>query len=532
VGRRVLIVFAYTALFWVALPVGLVAAGFAIDGAVGWSMAKLWVGALPAAVGLWLFVAGIAAIALRGRGWPIGALPPPKLVVTGPYRHSRHPIYLGFWLMLLGAGLMLGSPGLSLVVVPLFMPVWIGYALVEERGLVRRFGDEYRRLCKRVGVLPRVTIKPLFTLMTWLQIVRVRARGRRHLPRKGPVILVVNHACYVDPAFVQALTLRRVWMVTTAEAFRSPGFIGWVVRHAFTIPTRRYMVDAVAARDVIQALAAGELVCMFVERERSVLGRYLGADPAISTGIARFGVPVIPIGLSGTYAAGPRWTGAMRFSTVRARIGPPIQFRPHGDAAARIDAAITALLDEDPQRVWLEHEDLGRLHVAVWRCPACLDESGWKPTELACSSCGARWQPDGEGGVRGRDGSSQTFADWAAPVWDAEEAPVLEVGVRAWRERRRAGTIEPLEDIGETTLRIDERGLSFLELRIPWAELRSTSTERADTLQIASSELMWQLRSDRYSPFRLQRMIDRRRARERADPRRVCAAEASARRQR
>ena len=44
--------------------------------------------------------------------------------------------------------------GLAFVVAPAFVPLWIVYALVEERGLRRRFGDDYDAYRREVGLLP------------------------------------------------------------------------------------------------------------------------------------------------------------------------------------------------------------------------------------------------------------------------------------------------------------------------------------------------------------------------------------------
>jgi protein-S-isoprenylcysteine O-methyltransferase Ste14 len=68
-----------------------------------------------------------------------------KLVVVGPYRHVRNPMISGIFFILLGEVLMFGS-------VPLlvwFLVFVLGNAtyipLSEERGLARRFGEEYIR---------------------------------------------------------------------------------------------------------------------------------------------------------------------------------------------------------------------------------------------------------------------------------------------------------------------------------------------------------------------------------------------------
>ncbi|MBW2258716.1 MAG: hypothetical protein JRI25_29600, partial [Deltaproteobacteria bacterium] len=195
------VVIAYILVFWVLLPAVLWTAAQAIDATLDWQARPWWGGAVVAGAGLFLLGWGIAALWRRGEGLPISALPPPKLVARGPYRLARHPIYLGFNVFLFGWGLLAGSPALTAVVAPLFLPVWVGYALVEERGLVRRFGQAYLRYRRRVGLFPRLTLMPLLHPMCWLGVIRVRATGQEHLAGVGGAVLVINHSCYIDPVF-------------------------------------------------------------------------------------------------------------------------------------------------------------------------------------------------------------------------------------------------------------------------------------------------------------------------------------------
>lgn len=114
--------------------------------------AAIAVGVLGAALALWCVV----SFALVGRGTPAPFDPPRKLVVQGPYRYVRNPMYLGAALALCGAALfyrampLLGYAGLFLVATHVFV-VWY-----EEPTLARLFGAEYEAYRARVGRwLPR-----------------------------------------------------------------------------------------------------------------------------------------------------------------------------------------------------------------------------------------------------------------------------------------------------------------------------------------------------------------------------------------
>jgi protein-S-isoprenylcysteine O-methyltransferase Ste14 len=71
------------------------------------------------------------------------------LVTGGAYRISRHPMYLGFVLILGGVAILLGSPT-PWIVVPLFV-VWIDRVFItaEERMLSSRFGPAWKEYASR-----------------------------------------------------------------------------------------------------------------------------------------------------------------------------------------------------------------------------------------------------------------------------------------------------------------------------------------------------------------------------------------------
>ena len=89
----------------------------------------------------------------RKAGTTINPTHPEKatnLVVTGMYRFSRNPMYVGATLLLLAVSIFLDD-GLALLSVLLFA-VYLNYFQIvpEERAMEQLFGDEYRNYKKRV----------------------------------------------------------------------------------------------------------------------------------------------------------------------------------------------------------------------------------------------------------------------------------------------------------------------------------------------------------------------------------------------
>jgi len=75
---------------------------------------------------------------------------PSRLVVGGPYRWSRNPIYLGMALILIGFGLLLGTLS-PFVIVPLFIYlIQQRFILPEETMLEKSCGFAYAEYKRRV----------------------------------------------------------------------------------------------------------------------------------------------------------------------------------------------------------------------------------------------------------------------------------------------------------------------------------------------------------------------------------------------
>jgi protein-S-isoprenylcysteine O-methyltransferase Ste14 len=72
------------------------------------------------------------------------------LVLSGPYRFSRNPDYVGQALIVGGLGLLLRVAWVILALAPALLLVRYGVIAREERYLERRFGEEYRQFRGRI----------------------------------------------------------------------------------------------------------------------------------------------------------------------------------------------------------------------------------------------------------------------------------------------------------------------------------------------------------------------------------------------
>lgn len=96
------------------------------------------------AAGVWLTMRGagvIGALDLAGVRQATGRRPLDALKIAGPFRVVRHPIYLGWMLMVFGAPTMTNNRLLFAAVSSLYLILAIPW---EERSLVAAHGDQYR----------------------------------------------------------------------------------------------------------------------------------------------------------------------------------------------------------------------------------------------------------------------------------------------------------------------------------------------------------------------------------------------------
>src|SRR5260370_24315790 len=144
---RTLIFTVFVPGFWtVMLPYWMLPGGVRPDvrgaGATGW---------LLIAAGIALsFACALGGFALRGKGTPLPLDPPKRLVVEGPYRVVRNPMYWSVASVIVGEAAVFHSAALGELAVVFFVAVILFVLFIEEPALKQKFGAEYEEYCRRV----------------------------------------------------------------------------------------------------------------------------------------------------------------------------------------------------------------------------------------------------------------------------------------------------------------------------------------------------------------------------------------------
>jgi protein-S-isoprenylcysteine O-methyltransferase Ste14 len=108
---------------------------------------------IGAAIALWCIV----TFAWIGKGTPAPFDPPRRLVIRGPYRLVRNPMYIGGALALAGAALFYRSLFLLAYGSIFLLAACLFVLLYEEPTLRSTFGSDYEAYCHRVHRwLPRI----------------------------------------------------------------------------------------------------------------------------------------------------------------------------------------------------------------------------------------------------------------------------------------------------------------------------------------------------------------------------------------
>ena len=101
---------------------------------------------LGATIAIWC----VLTFALIGRGTPAPFDPPRRLVVRGPYRYVRNPMYIGAAIALSGAAVFYRSLPMLGYLIAFLLLAHAFVRMYEEPTLRGLFGLEYERYCDAV----------------------------------------------------------------------------------------------------------------------------------------------------------------------------------------------------------------------------------------------------------------------------------------------------------------------------------------------------------------------------------------------
>jgi 1-acyl-sn-glycerol-3-phosphate acyltransferase len=181
---------------------------------------------------------------------------------------------------------------------------------------------------------------------------RLELEGFEHLPPRGPAIVLLNHASLLDvPALMALDPYPDTVTVVKSSMFRLP-IIGWALRQWRAIPVEREGRDLASLRAMLEVVRSGSVLAVAAEGRRTRSGRLEPINPVLARFAVSAGVPIVPVGISGSFQALPPGAILPRPHKIMVRVGHAFHL-PRGTdvqaAAQRIRSEIAALLPQDMQ---------------------------------------------------------------------------------------------------------------------------------------------------------------------------------------
>ncbi len=200
---------------------------------------------------------------------------------------------------------------------------------------------------------------------------RPTVTGRENIPATGGVIIASNHQSFVDSVVIPTVAPRQVIFMAKADYFTGSGVKGALSRAWFTsmgmIPVERDDSRAAAhsLETALELLRHGEAFGIYPEGTRSRDGRLYRGRVGVAHLAMTAGVPVVPVGLTGTQNVQPVGENRPHIAPVTVRFGEPLHFtgRFEGIPAGRarriatdeIMDAIAALSGQERADCYNEH---------------------------------------------------------------------------------------------------------------------------------------------------------------------------------
>ncbi|MEK6876266.1 MAG: lysophospholipid acyltransferase family protein [Nanoarchaeota archaeon] len=171
-------------------------------------------------------------------------------------------------------------------------------------------------------------VYPIFkrTILPFWKLFLKEIVGVENIPEKGPFIITSNYASYLDPWLIGSIIIPlkdkkmhylsmkgRFWDLWGDRIMKD--WLGIVL-----LEGRKKE----ALQDLLSLLKKGEIVGIFIEGDRSPDGNLQKGKTGVIRLALKSHVPVLPIGIIGTFDIAPRNQLIPKLKRAKMRIGKPI----------------------------------------------------------------------------------------------------------------------------------------------------------------------------------------------------------------
>lgn len=195
----------------------------------------------------------------------------------------------------------------------------MGYLrLKKERRTVNRFILGYRVVRRFVYQSWKFLIYAGF--LCWLR--RVYNRGL--LPKRGPAIIVSNHASYFDWAVLSAVFWDKLLVMYANQDILERPFVGWLMWMNIPIFIDPQNPGQSSLREGLRYLRDGQVLAIYPEGTRTRTGKMLKPKIGFVMLALMSGAPIVPVAMKGTYDVLPPHKHLPSFKRCEIIVGHPI----------------------------------------------------------------------------------------------------------------------------------------------------------------------------------------------------------------
>lgn len=174
------------------------------------------------------------------------------------------------------------------------------------------------------------------------------------MPPSGPVLILANHASYLDPPVIGGALPRHIFYLARRSLFRNPLFRR-LIRSVNAIPVDQENNSVSGLKSSVEVLRLGEPLLVFPEGTRSPTGEMGAFMPGVHLILKKCPeAMVLPVGVSGAHEALslsskvptlspmflPTRRGALCVAVGKPVPGSTLAAMPRGDAVERMTAMV------------------------------------------------------------------------------------------------------------------------------------------------------------------------------------------------
>lgn len=191
---------------------------------------------------------------------------------------------------------------------------------------------------------------------TWAKIilaasgVKVKVEGLHNIDKGRPYIFAANHQSQFDIFALQGCVDFDFRWLAKKELFQIPLFGRAMLLAGYISIDRSHGREALKSlNEAAERIAAGTSVILFPEGTRSLDGKLHDFKSGGMVLAIKSGVPLVPVGISGTYEILPKGTLLAKPGHVIIRVGKPIETRQFvasqkHELAAKIQSEVARLI--------------------------------------------------------------------------------------------------------------------------------------------------------------------------------------------